>query len=429
MKKLSSNTMKVEYKNTCDENIHIPLSWKQKWLPCGTFTRRMYIMAMLVGVVMMWIIIYYKILHHHFELPEPLRELRKMFGDGDVKKRRGREEETENITPVTRNTCLSQFQIDRRPEVVHFAIVACEDRHEDALVSMKSIALVSNSNIYFHIFTDKRRIREETFEKVLKTWPSWTQHWMMFTIHPINYPVNEDKKDWFSHFKPCATQSLFLARILNNVDALIYVDTDVVFLEAPENLWKTFEKFDDSHIAALALECGNKENCHYSSGLPYPYYKPYGLNSGMMLMNLTRMRSLRWEVKLVEIFSKYKNNLAYGDQSILNIYFENNRKTLFELDCSWNYRPHFCATGNLCKKAEQKGISAIHGSGEVFQQNNIPYEFSVVNEAFRNYKFKGKFEEEILNFTRDKLSSRDDGDANSCSQMRNAMLKHITCPN
>ena len=98
MRKHLSTTMKVEYKNTCDENAHIPLSWKQKWLPCGTFTRRMYIMAILVGVVIMWIIVYYKILHHHFELPEPLRELRKMFGDGDVKKRRGREEETENIT-------------------------------------------------------------------------------------------------------------------------------------------------------------------------------------------------------------------------------------------------------------------------------------------------------------------------------------------
>ena len=65
------------------ENIPIPLNWKQKWLPCGSFTRRMYIMAILCAVVVVWIFIYYKLLHHHFELPEPLRELRKMFGKNE----------------------------------------------------------------------------------------------------------------------------------------------------------------------------------------------------------------------------------------------------------------------------------------------------------------------------------------------------------
>ena len=433
MKSMLTNTMKadVAYKPLCtEESIPLPLSWKQKWLPCGSFTRRMYILMILSGVVLMWIFIYYKLLHHHFELPEPLRELRKMFGDGEVKKRRGREDETENITPVPKNPCLRQFKEQRNKEVIHFAVVACNKRYEDALLSMKSITLVTNYKIYFHIFTNKKHIKEETFDRELKLWPAWTQRWMMFTVHPISYPVNEDNKDWFKRFKPCSSQSLFLARILVDVDALIYIDTDVLFLEAPENLWHIFNNFDESHIAALAFECGSEENCWYKNGLPYPYFKPYGLNSGVMLMNLTRMRMLRWENQLVEIYLTYKKHLAYGDQDILNIFFQLNKKTLHKLSCYWNYRPHLCINGNVCLEAEKNGISALHGSGQIFQKSNLQGGFYLVNEAFRNFKFEDNFQEKIVNSTKDLLSfHKHKYNSNPCSKMLDAILKHITCSN
>ena len=79
-------------------------------------------------------------------------------GDGEVKKRRGREEETEVVAAVTeQHSCLAQFQHDRSPTVLHFAIVACNDQDADALLTMKSIILLTNANVYFHIFTNEVR--------------------------------------------------------------------------------------------------------------------------------------------------------------------------------------------------------------------------------------------------------------------------------
>ena len=73
-----------------------------------------------------------------------------------MKKRRGREEETEILTVATkRPSCLQQFQHDRSQTVLHFAIVACNDRAADALLTMKSIVMLTNANVYFHIFTDE----------------------------------------------------------------------------------------------------------------------------------------------------------------------------------------------------------------------------------------------------------------------------------
>lgn len=46
-----------------------------------------------------------------------------------------------------------------------------------------------------------------------------------------------------------------------------------------------------------------------------------GVNSGVMLMNLTRMRAFQWESHLAPIYEKYKQKITWGDQDILNILF------------------------------------------------------------------------------------------------------------
>lgn len=421
----------VAYQPLCKEEVVVPLqlNWKQKWLPCGTFTRRMYIMAVLCAVVVVWIFIYYKLLHHHFELPEPLRELRKMFGDGEVKKRRGREEETEIVTIATEvPRCLPQFRNERSSNVLHFAIVACDDQDGDALLTMKSIVLFTNYNVYFHIFTNERHIKEKTFDKVLKTWPAWREHWLMFTVHPVRYTVNEDKQDWFKQYKPCASQSLFLAKILVDVDALVYVKPDIVFLDAPENLWNIFNKLNVTQIAGVTDECGEDDsNCHYTNILPYPYLKPYGMSSNIMLMNLTRMRQLRWQSELVAIYSKYKKQLAYGDQDILNIYFASRTPSLYKLGCEWNYRPQFCTNRRTCRWALKKnGVRALHRGGDEEMFGNADLKDFLA--TFVEYKFEENFTDKFLNVLHSKMSSLLlKYDAKSCGNLVENVLKRISC--
>lgn len=46
-----------------------------------------------------------------------------------------------------------------------------------------------------------------------------------------------------------------------------------------------------------------------------------GVNSGVMLMNLTRMRQFGWEEYLAPIYKEFKLKITWGDQDIINIIF------------------------------------------------------------------------------------------------------------
>lgn len=48
-----------------------------------------------------------------------------------------------------------------------------------------------------------------------------------------------------------------------------------------------------------------------------------GVNSGVMLMNLTRIRDFDWMDTMDEYLTIYKYNITFGDQDLLNILFYN----------------------------------------------------------------------------------------------------------
>lgn len=46
-----------------------------------------------------------------------------------------------------------------------------------------------------------------------------------------------------------------------------------------------------------------------------------GVNSGVMLMNLTRLRASTWTKDLADFYREYKLKIPWGDQDLINIYF------------------------------------------------------------------------------------------------------------
>lgn len=46
-----------------------------------------------------------------------------------------------------------------------------------------------------------------------------------------------------------------------------------------------------------------------------------GVNSGVMLMNLTRLRKSNWQSAILEYYKIYKMYIVFGDQDLINIYF------------------------------------------------------------------------------------------------------------
>lgn len=73
-------------------------------------------------------------------------------------------------------------------------------------------------------------------------------------------------------------------------------------------------------MVGFVNEAEQPELSYYNEKLNYSYVGETGVNAGVMLMNLTRMRNFDFITKLVPIAEK-SPSLKYGDQCILNILF------------------------------------------------------------------------------------------------------------
>ena len=65
------------------------------------------------------------------------------------------------------------------------------------------------------------------------------------------YPENYGGMRGMYH--PCATERLFIPKLLSKEEAIIYVDTDIIFMRPPENLWLEFDAFNSNQAVSMAI--------------------------------------------------------------------------------------------------------------------------------------------------------------------------------
>ncbi|XP_012735864.2 glucoside xylosyltransferase 1 isoform X1 [Fundulus heteroclitus] len=290
-----------------------------------------------------------------------------------------------------------------KDERSHLAVVACGPRLEETLTMLKSAVLFSNKPLHFYIFAEDEL--HGSFRKALELWPVTIQAKFTFSIYPIMFP-EENASEWKKLFKPCASQRLFLPLLLKQVDSLLYVDTDILFLRPVEDIWGLLSQFNGSQLAAMAPEHEEPRIGWYNRFARHPYYGKTGVNSGVMLMNMTRIRqkffkndmtavALQWEEILMPLLQKYKLNITWGDQDLLNIIFHHNPESLYMFPCQWNYRPDHCIYGSNCQQAEEEGVFILHGNRGVYHNDKQPA-FRAVYEAIKQHSFGEDMEVSLL---------------------------------
>ncbi|XP_057180357.1 glucoside xylosyltransferase 1 [Triplophysa rosa] len=278
--------------------------------------------------------------------------------------------------------------------LMHLAVVACGQRLGEAVNMLKTAAMLSSRAMRFHIFAENRLHAD--IKATLDSWPAFISLKFSYVVRPISF-TRENHEEWSQLFKPCASQRLFLPMILRHVDSLLYVDTDVLFIRPVELIWDMLAQFNSTQLVAMAPEHEEPRIGWYSRFSRHPYYGKTGINSGVMLMNLTRMRmaqfkndmtpvGLHWNELLMPLLQKYKLNITWGDQDLINIIFHYNPEMLFIFPCNWNYRPDHCIYGSNCVPAEEEGVVALHGNRGVFHGDKQSA-FKAVYQAFEQYIF------------------------------------------
>uniref|UniRef100_A0A336MJQ6 UDP-D-xylose:beta-D-glucoside alpha-1,3-D-xylosyltransferase n=1 Tax=Culicoides sonorensis TaxID=179676 RepID=A0A336MJQ6_CULSO len=268
-------------------------------------------------------------------------------------------------------------------QIPTIAVVICGDRMQEALNMLKSALIFNrhtNERVHFVIITESDLM--SGFREKLNDWKSDYNLLFDYEIHPLQFP-DKNRNEWRKLFKPCAAQRLFLPNLLNHIDSVLYLDSDTLFLSPTNEIWSFFEKFNATQIAGMAPEHEDKNAGWYNRFSRHPFYPPLGVNSGVMLMNLTRMRQFNWTERILPIYEEYKMKLVWGDQDILNILFHFHPEKLFIFSCEFNYRSDFCMYMPICKT---NCIKILHGNRGYFHSLAQPI-FSYIYKAIEEYQF------------------------------------------
>ncbi|XP_014679864.1 PREDICTED: glucoside xylosyltransferase 1-like isoform X1 [Priapulus caudatus] len=314
------------------------------------------------------------------------RQLRQLLG------RVSRHAISNNSIFLSHNHMNSHVVRVNSDDVIHLAFVVCgKDRVEESLVMVKSAVLFTRAPLSLHVITDPELIA--TFNTELEKWKSDSGRFQ-YNVSKVSFPADRGSQ-WRSLFKLCAAQRLFLPEMLAEVDAILYVDTDTLFLRPIDDLWNFFNLMNSSQMAALTQEQEDAGIGWYNRFARHPYYGKLGVNSGVMLMNLTQMRQFGWTRKITQYYFKYRHNITWGDQDLINILFSFYPEKLYVYPCEWNFRSDHCVYRMVCQSAQDRGASVVHGVRSAFHLEKHMV-FKTVYQAMLQYKFGDDLERSLL---------------------------------
>ncbi|KAA0203173.1 hypothetical protein HAZT_HAZT011063 [Hyalella azteca] len=155
--------------------------------------------------------------------------------------------------------------------------------------------------------------------------------------------------------------------LLPEVESVLYIDTDVLFVSPVEAVWHNFLMMNKTQLAAVTPEHQDSSAGWYNRFAKHPYYGKL-----VMLMQLARMRTFGWEDHIVPLRQQYKQHIRWGDQDLINILFHFHPELVYVLDCSYNFRPDHCMYGSVCKPASKTGAKLIHASRRAAFTDKFP---------------------------------------------------------
>ena len=265
---------------------------------------------------------------------------------------------------------------------IHIAITVCGKAvyGVDALLTIKSIIAETvpySAELTLSIVWDESQVINIALVEPLKDFMN--KSFFDNYLHIRFIPAIPLPTDFEVPFGKCASQRLFFPEnpYFDDIDSLIYVDTDTLFLKSPLVLWNEFTCFSSSHHTALANETNGGGGGYYRKRLARNhvpcsegsckckkgkedckrFHGFYGLNSGVVLMNLTRIRKTNFQARIRIAMKKYR---FFGDQDVYNHLFAE-KDEVYVLPCTWNFR-----TDSRCNIVT--GIGILHGNRKLFHR-------------------------------------------------------------
>ncbi|XP_018021465.2 glucoside xylosyltransferase 2 [Hyalella azteca] len=238
---------------------------------------------------------------------------------------------------------------------VAIAGVTTDERQlRQTIVLLKSAALATRTRLRFILLSDDIDIYKKVCSKITQ-WPSEYSTRVSLEFRQIYVPSDSSILELYDK---CSTERLYLPRVLPDVDAVVYLDTDMIFLRAPELLVKKFQLFDQTQIFGMAPMDG-----YYSSHTTQVPFVGKGFCGAPLLVNLTRWRQKPFEEQTLEdIMTAFRDRIQSGDQDVLNMILIEKPHLLHQLGCEWSSHMEQCMESDYrCPRIHNVGFSILHG--------------------------------------------------------------------
>ncbi|XP_065205204.1 xylosyl- and glucuronyltransferase LARGE2s-like [Planococcus citri] len=276
--------------------------------------------------------------------------------------------------------CSSSDRIDTlKCEVIHIAVVCAGYNSTRSFVTLvKSLLFYRKNPLHFHIVTD--HVANVVLNTLFKTWNVPQLEITLYSADQVTSDVAWIPNKHYSGIY--GLLKLTLVKVLpKDLAKVIVLDTDVTFATDIAELWTLFHKFNSQQALGLVE---NQSNWYL--GKIWRKHRPWpalgrGFNSGVMLLNLIKLRAIGWDelwrsVAEKDLITHFATSLA--DQDIFNAIIKEHPDMVMSLPCLWNVQLSDNTRSESCY-SEEADLKVIHW--------NSPKKLKVKNkhiEFFRN---------------------------------------------
>ena len=228
------------------------------------------------------------------------------------------------------------------PKTIHIGMVAVGMNATRAMVTVvKSILLFRSTPLHLHVIVDGST--QDTLSTIFDT---WGVQCLTVTTHVLTNHTAEIAWVRTSHSSSMfGLSKLIYERLLPDVSRIIAIDTDLIFNADIAHLWALFDDFDEQQMIG-AVEQQSDWYLPLASHMPIELIWPaigHGINSGVMLLHLDRMRASKWHTTWSALTRQQltvQQRAPLADQDVFNLVMSRKPRLFATLPCQWNVQIH-----------------------------------------------------------------------------------------
>nr|XP_039262450.1 LARGE xylosyl- and glucuronyltransferase 1-like [Styela clava] len=244
-------------------------------------------------------------------------------------------------------------------ETIQIAVVCAGYKASREVVTLiKSVLFHRHLPIHMHFIVDAPA--KKILGTLFRTWDVSD-----FTVSFYLADKLEPKVSWIPNLHYSGVYGLMKLLLLDvlpvEIDKVIILDIDLIFLEDIGKLWDQFSQFVDNQVIGLVE---NQSDWYLGKVTKHPWPAlGRGFNTGLMLLHCEKLRQIKWN-EIWESITKKElltfSATALADQDIINAVIKEHQDTVFILPCFWNVQLSMNTNSESCYGKDISSIKVLH---------------------------------------------------------------------